>query len=206
EIFRVLPWGLQHTSSVTVGLEPVAVAVAGDDRIWVVNHLSDSVSIVDLSHGPTHPTVTRTLLVGDEPRDIVFAGPGRRRAFITTAHRGQNNPNDPELATPGVGRADVWAFDAEHLGASLGGDPLSIVTVFSDTPRALAVSPDGSRVYAAAFHSGNRSTVLNGLTFDVTQKPGPATNFEGVPAPATGLMVQFDGAHWVDEAGQIWDG
>ena len=43
-------------------------------EIWVVNHLSDSVSIVDI--GTTPPRVTRTLLVGDEPRDIVFAGAG----------------------------------------------------------------------------------------------------------------------------------
>ena len=39
-------------------------------------------------------------------------GPGRSRAFITTAHRGQNVPFDPQLTTPGVGRADVWVFDA----------------------------------------------------------------------------------------------
>ena len=49
------------------------------------------------------PDVVRTLLVGDEPRDIVFAGPAHDRAFVTTAHRGQNNPNDPQLTTPGRG-------------------------------------------------------------------------------------------------------
>ncbi len=205
EVYRVDDDGLHHRASIPVGLEPVAVAARGEDEVWVVNHLSDSVSVVKLSDGGWSGRVVRTLLVGDEPRDIVFAGPGRQRAFVTTAHRGQNSPNDPQLTTPGVGRADVWVFDAGKLGASLGGDPLTIVTVFSDTPRALAVSPDGSRVYAAAFHSGNRTTTLNGLTFDVTQKPGPATNFAGVPVPATGLVVQFDGAHWVDEAGQTWD-
>ena len=56
----------------------------------MVNHLSDSVSIVDVAAAP--PRVVRTLLVGDEPRDIVFAGPGGNRAFITTARRGQNLP------------------------------------------------------------------------------------------------------------------
>ena len=71
--------------------------------------------------------VERTLLVGDEPRDIVFAGPRRSRAFITTAHRGQNVPFDPQLTTPGVGRADVWVFDASALGSTLGGTPLTIV-------------------------------------------------------------------------------
>ena len=51
----------------------VAVAVRNDGEVWVVNHLSDSISIVNTAANP--PRVTRTLLVGDEPRDIVFAGP-----------------------------------------------------------------------------------------------------------------------------------
>ena len=39
--------GLLHRHSVVVGLEPVAVAVFGS-QAWVVNHLSDSVSIGDV--------------------------------------------------------------------------------------------------------------------------------------------------------------
>ena len=35
-------------ASVPVGLEPVAVAARTDSEVWVVNHLSDSVSIVDV--------------------------------------------------------------------------------------------------------------------------------------------------------------
>ena len=34
--------------TVPVGLEPVAVAARTNTEVWVVNHLSDSVSIVDL--------------------------------------------------------------------------------------------------------------------------------------------------------------
>jgi hypothetical protein len=45
------------------------------------------------------------------------------------------------LTTPGVGRALVWVFDPANLGATLTGTPLSIVELFGDTPRALAVSP-----------------------------------------------------------------
>src|SRR5262249_17139323 len=149
------PTGLAHVASAPVGLEPVAVAARTNGEVWVVNHLSDSVSVVDVSSDP--PRVVRTLLVGDEPRDVVFAGPGRARAFVACAHRGQNDPIDPQPATPGVGRADVWTFDATNLGATLGGTPLSIVTLFGDTPRALAVSPDGATVYAAVFQSGNQT-------------------------------------------------
>ena len=90
EVFSVNSFGLTHSTSVSVGLEPVAVALRNDNEVWVVNYLSDSITIVDVSLMP--PRVTRTLLVGDEPADIVFAGPGGNRAFITTAHRGQNSP------------------------------------------------------------------------------------------------------------------
>lgn len=212
EIFSVSSAGIQSISSVVVGLEPVAVAAASETEVWVVNHLSDSISIVSLAQGPQLPRVTRTLLVGDEPRDIVFAGPGQRRAFITTAHRGQNNPNDPGLLTPGLGRADVWVFDADNLGSSLGGTPLNIVTLFTDTPRALAVTPDGSRVYAAGFQTGNQTATIPASVVQASGgSPSPTTNFAGVPAPQTGLIVKYrqspsDGTfHWLDETGRIWD-
>ncbi|MFP6627973.1 MAG: hypothetical protein VCC67_02930, partial [Myxococcota bacterium] len=167
EIFDVGAGGLTFAISVPVGMEPVAVAARNNDEVWVVNHLSDSISIVDLSGSV--PIVTRTLLVGDEPRDIVFAGPGGNRAFITTAHRGQHrthasisgvfgggNPADPRFATPGIDRADVWVFDGTNLGNTIGGTPIDVLTFFSDTPRALAT--DGTTVYVAAFMSGNQTT------------------------------------------------
>ncbi|HEV7503912.1 MAG TPA: beta-propeller fold lactonase family protein, partial [Thermoanaerobaculia bacterium] len=130
EIFRIRDNALIHTASIPVGLEPVAVAARTNREVWVVNHLSDSVSVVALDEhgGDLSGQVEHTLLVGDEPRDIVFAGPGGKRAFITTAHRGQNLPFDPQLSTPGVGRADVWVFDADALGSGssdVGGTPLS---------------------------------------------------------------------------------
>ncbi len=228
ETFDVAPGGVTHAGSIPVGLEPVAVAFRGDTEAWVVNHLSDSVSIVDLSLTP--PRVVRTLLVGDEPRDIVFAGPGGNRAFITTAHRGQNSPIDPQLTTEGVGRADVWVFDATALGSSLGGDPLTIVTLFGDTPRALTVSPDGNTVYAAIFESGNQTTsvsegavcntsatrINNGTVqpacsiFGVTMPGGlplPHKNIEGIAAPETGLIVKYDPtlSRWNDNIGRNWN-
>src|SRR5262249_13265691 len=85
EIFSITPAGLTLECRVPVGLESVTVARRNDSEVWVANLLSDSVSVVSLT-GTPH--VARTLLVGDEPRDIVFAGTPQR-AFITTAHRGQ---------------------------------------------------------------------------------------------------------------------
>lgn len=237
EIFSVTDLGLQHAASVAVGLDPVAVAARSDTEVWVVNHLSDSVSIVDV--GATPPRVVRTLLVGDEPRDIVFAGAkdgdGRfQRAFITTARRGQNLPPEvaPQLTTPGVPRALVWVFNAEDPGIGIGGTPESIVELFGDTPRALAVTPDGATVYAAVFHSGNETTaitegaVCNGgatagaCAGDGIQVagglangrmpgglPAPNVNVQGVRGPETGLIVKLDRETgiWQDGLGRNWN-
>jgi DNA-binding beta-propeller fold protein YncE len=209
EVFRITGHGLAHRTSVPVGLDPVAVVARSATEVWVVNHLSDSVSVVALDPGGHTGRVVRTLLVGDEPRDIVFGGPGRRRAFITTAHRGQNVPYDPQLTTPGVGRADVWVFDAEHLGNTLGGEPLTILTLFTDTPRALAVTPDGTRVYAAGFHTGNQTTSIAEAVipdgFGADGILGPITNVDGDTAPEVGLITKWNGSHWVDGAGRVWD-
>jgi len=191
---------LTPIDSIPVGLEPVAVAVAPDGRVWVVNHLSDSVSVVDVSVLPAR--VIQTLWVGDEPRDIVFAGENRERAFITTAHRGQNSPVDPALNTPSVGRADVWVFDSNALDDTPGGQALEILTLFGDRPRPLAVSADGLRVFAGIFLSGSRTTVIG--PGNITKRE-PTSSADNVQQPSTGLILRRDIVGWVDELGQNWN-
>jgi DNA-binding beta-propeller fold protein YncE len=222
EIFSIDGTGLSHVDSVPVGLEPVAVAFRTSTEAWVVNHLSDSVSIVDLSG--IIPRVTRTLLVGDEPRDIVFAS---GRAFISAAHRGQNSPytdpNNPgELTTPGTGRTDVWVFNAANPGNAMGGSPLTVLSMFGDSAGPLASSADGKEVYVAVFKSGNQTTALSeGLVCNGGAGAGPCQSVNGelqspggLPAPnvdsngvaqrETGLIVGFDGGAWRDELGRDW--
>ena len=233
EIFDVQGNGnLSYAGAVQVGMEPVAVAARSNDEVWVVNFLSDSVSVVDL--GGSVPRVTRTLHVGDEPSDIVFAGPGSNRAFITTAHRGQNTPTpDGDFDLEGIGRADIWVFDATNLGSSLGGSELTIITVFGDKPRALAVSNDGSSVYAAIFHSGNQTLGINAAHLCTTSQsnldndivepacsiagaaspggtPPPHNNTESTNRPDVGIIVKFnrDGGvlnQFQDELGRNWN-
>lgn len=182
--------------TIPVGMEPVAVNLRNDGELWVVNHLSDSVSIVDVSGSPAR--IRNTLLVGDEPRDIEFAGEDDKWAFITAAHRGQNAPFDPELTTPGVGRADVWVYETANPGFQLGGEPVTILNMFGDTLRGLARSPDGSTLYTAVFNSGNRTTVLDEEIPDGgLDKPGPGSATDGTEQPRTGLIVQFDGDNWM---------
>jgi DNA-binding beta-propeller fold protein YncE len=188
EVFDVEDNGLKPKGSVIVGIEPVAVAVRNDDEVWMVNNVSDSVTILDVSK--TQPRVVRTLWVGDEPMDIVFAGENNKWAFVTAAHRGQNSPIDPQPTTAGVGRADVWVFDASALVADFSGAAANpeIITLFTDSPRALAVSADGSKVYAAGFKTDNQTTIVYEGT--VTENGGVPladafvdTNGDGIPEP-----------------------
>ncbi|WP_375758431.1 YncE family protein [Corallococcus exercitus] len=236
EVFNVTSGGLSLVAEVPVGLEPVSVAARSNTEVWVVNHLSDSISVVSVSGTPR---VVRTLLVGDEPRDIVFAG-ANGHAFISTAHRGQHRTDpsiasvpgagDPQLTTPGVGRADIWVFNPASLGTTLGGTPVRILTLFGDTPRGLAVSPDKRTVYAAIAQSGNRTTTINmdsvcdgfrtagvclvqpdtfpwGNNLFLGGLPGPSTNVEGAKAPETGLIVKWNSAtsRWEDTLGRNWN-
>ncbi len=115
---------------IAVGLEPVSVNAVSSDEAWVVNEVSDSISVVSVASG----VVTDTLLCKDEPADVVFAG---GRAFVSCA---RNNL--------------VRIFDvATHVESTP-------VTLTGLHPRSLAVSPDGTKVYVAFLLSGNRSTLL----------------------------------------------
>jgi YVTN family beta-propeller protein len=133
ELFSVTGSVPVSIGSVPVGLDPLSVRARSNVEAWVVNHISDSISIVDL---PTQRVIA-TLSTDDEPADVVFAG---GRAFVSCS---QANT--------------VLVFDLGNLSAA----PVRLSIVGED-PRALAVSPDGSKVYAAIFESGNASTVLGG--------------------------------------------
>ena len=133
EVFTVGSGGaLTHESSIPVGLEPVTVVARSETEAWVVNHLSDSVSIVDLVGQVT----TRTLAVGDEPTDVVFAN---NRAFVSVATEDA-----------------VKVYDLGNLDAAP-----SEVDLFGRKPRALAVSNNGSTVWAVVLLSGNQTTVVH---------------------------------------------
>jgi DNA-binding beta-propeller fold protein YncE len=136
---------------IPVGAEPVSVAPRTADEVWVVNHLGDSVSVVSVSQG----VVLDTIPCGDEPADVVFAGTPPR-AFVSVS---QSN--------------EVRVFDvATHA-------LLQTIPIFGEDPRALAVSADGSKVWAAVTESGNGSTILL-----VNQSPAqsPPTN-PALPSP-----------------------
>ena len=210
-IYDVNGTGLYHAADVPVGLRPVALAVRDDGgtlEVWVVNHLSDSVSIVRVDNGdPRLSRVVKTLHVGDEPRDIVFGGTSGQYAFITTARRGQGaNVPAANFQSSGTPRALVWVFDVASPGAGIGGTPINIIELMADTPRGLAVNATGSTVYAAAFRSGNGTTAL---FEDIVAGGGPNPPPGHTPnEPETGLIVKnVPGTGiFLDEDGTDWGG
>ncbi len=167
---------------IPVGLEPISVAARTDGEVWVVNHLSDDVSIVDVSAG----VVTRSLRVGDEPTDVVFAGsPADRRAFVCVSQEDA-----------------IKIFDPDDLAAAP-----AVLPILGSDPRALAVNGDESQVYATVLESGNRSTIVHFqevLAGGGLPSPNPPMK-SGLPAaPNVGLLVQWNGTAWVDEIGRDW--
>ncbi|QSQ12318.1 YncE family protein [Myxococcus landrumensis] len=191
------------TASIPVGLDPVSVRARSNTEAWVVNHVSDSVSIVDL----TTSNVKATVPTDDEPADVVFAGTPQR-AFISCSQ---------------VNR--VLVVDASN--------PLAAptrVALQGEEPRALAVNAAGTQVYVAFFESGNRTTVLGGGNAmgsggfppnvvsssagpygGVNPPPNSGTTFNppkktGNPAPPpVGLIVKKDASgRWLDDNRGDW--
>lgn len=197
EVFDVTSGTPVLTQSIPVGLDPVSVRARTNDEVWVVNHLSDSVSVVDLDQG----AVVATLQTDNEPADVVFAN---NRAFVTASEANAVN-----------------VFNLSNLDAA----PQKI-SIAGEDPRALAVSEDGSTVYAAIFESGNGTTALAGgesvAAGNVVsrlegpyqgQNPPPNVGNSFSPAinsaigtpPQTALIVRRDAnGNWFDDNNGNW--
>jgi YVTN family beta-propeller protein len=176
-VFNVNGGSLALAAEIPVGLEPVSVAVRNDNEAWVVNWLSDSVSVVDLARG----NVTRTFDVGDEPTDVLFTKNGAQ-AFVCVS-----------------GRAQVKVFDPNSPNAAP-----QILNIRGKQPRALARDNTGDRVFVTVFESGNQTTIVPQPQVSANggaPPPNPSLAPGLPPAPQTGLIVKWDGAHWADERG-----
>lgn len=117
-------------AEIPVGIEPVSVNPRDNDEVWVVNEVSDSISIVSV----TQHLVTDTIYVKDEPADLVFAN---GRAFVTAA---RNNR--------------ITVIDQNSHAV------VTNIPVVGENPRAITVNSNGTRIYAAFALSGNRTTIV----------------------------------------------
>ncbi|MCB1090192.1 MAG: immunoglobulin domain-containing protein [Verrucomicrobiae bacterium] len=143
---------------VPVGLEPVSVRARTANEAWVVSEVSDTVSIVVFESGVG--AVAGVLPTGDEPSDVVFAA---GKAFVSCARDNE-----------------IWVYDAST------GALLDQVAVQGLCPSAMAVSEDGTRVFAAFLHSGNGTTVI---PHEIADAPPAPTNLALPPAPQTAQIV-----------------
>lgn len=191
EVFSIAAGAPVWIGSIPVGLDPVSVRARNDGEAWVVNRISDSVSIVDL----TTLRVRATIFPGDEPGDVVFAG-APARAFVSVS-----------------GENALRVFDPGNLAAAP-----TLVTIQGEHPRALET--DGSRVFAAIFESGNKTTILgqavvSGSLNPYSGRPNPPPNAgtafsppirAGLPvAPAVSLIVkQRSDGTWRDDNNGNW--
>ncbi len=129
-----------------VGIGPVSVAVRPDGKeVWVANHVSDSVSVIDTDPGsPTHLQVIATVqdldpatkaTRFDEPVGIAFADNGK--AYVALSSENQIAVIDVVRRTV-VKRLDIPAQD----------------------PRAIVVR--AGRLYVLPFESGNQTQLSGG--------------------------------------------
>ncbi|MCB1607296.1 MAG: hypothetical protein KDI71_10005 [Xanthomonadales bacterium] len=199
QLFDISSGAPVAVGSVVVGIDPVSVRFRNDDELWAVNHISDSVSIIDVPG--RH--VRATLNTADEPFDVVFAS---GRAFVSCSQ---------------VNQIEVYEL------ADLNAAP-QVLAIAAEDPRALAVSADGRSVYAAIFESGNATTILGGgLQNDIVAIPNVVSDSRGPYAgvnpppnsgdqfdppvdpaatpPAVGLIVRkrADG-RWTDDNSGDW--
>lgn len=168
-------------ASIQVGLEPVTVAARSNTEAWVVNHVSDSISRVDLVRG----IVVQTLFVGDEPTDVVFSESASTAVVCLSSE------------------ARLALLDLDDLSA-----PPRSVWLDAIKPRSLALSPDGASVYVAALEGGNQTTAVSSDVVRVEYglpPPIPPMNAWLPPAPWVGLILKHDGEAWRDELGRNWN-
>lgn len=152
EIYDTTTPTLTKLTTVNVGLDPVAVAVqpgTSDRIVWVANHISDTVSIIDL----TTLTVIGAVEVGDEPVNILFNAAGTYAFVVIQGAAAVPDPAAP--ATINVQEGAVVAVSTTP--------PFDIVrTRYLDmnTPRAAVYDAATDHLIVAALHSGNNTTVV----------------------------------------------
>lgn len=196
---------LAPVDSIAVGIDPVTARFRSDAELWVVNHISDSINIIDVPNR----RVSSVISTRDGPADVVFAGTPLR-AFVSCP---------PENV--------VQVFDPETAAL------VQAIPVAAERPKAMTVSQDGSRVYVAILESGNGTTILAPRMTELTQfsaanpvdlfggphsglnpPPNVGTNLEpaigtnlpaSIPPPRVALIVkkQADG-RWLDDNGGNW--
>lgn len=156
-------------AEIPVGVEPVSVNAPNNDEAWVVNEVSDCVSVVSVSNR----TVVDTLYVKDEPADVIFAG---GKAFVSAS---RNN------------RVSVFDQASHAL--------LANITLSGENPRSLAANTNGTKVFVAFALSGNRTTIVPAGQSPPQITNGTPPMRPGLPPPPqVGLIVNAADPAWTN--------
>ncbi|MEM7201181.1 MAG: cytochrome c peroxidase [Planctomycetota bacterium] len=165
------PWLLRE---VQVGMGAVSLRQRTANEVWVVNNLSDSITVVDIKQG----LVVDTIQVQDEPYDVVFA----------------NDPHtagNPQLAFVSLATSkQIVTYDATTRQA------VGAIAIFGEEPRALAT--DGEHVWCAIHHSGNGTTVIgenvsgHRQTSPTPGLPSPTFDIAKLVTASTAVQPDFD--------------
>lgn len=159
----------QIVRRIPVGLQPVSVAVRPDGReVWVANHVSDSVSVIDIRHdSPTRFAVVATIQDFDPLTKATRFDEPAGLAFVTAAEPGQA-PAKAYVALSSENRIAIVDVATRDVTGHL--------TIPAQDPRAIAVR--NGRLYVAAFESHNKTQLSGGrgseidgdlVTFDAWQ-------------------------------------
>jgi YVTN family beta-propeller protein len=135
------------TARINVGVDPVSVAIRPDGKeIWVSNHVSDSVSIIDNDAlSPTYLQIVATVQAFDrerkatsfdEPMGIAFAG--NEKAYVALS-------SDNQIAVIDVASRSI----------------INRLQITAQDPRAIAVR--NGRLYVVPFESNNKTQLSGGM-------------------------------------------
>ncbi|MGI9241540.1 MAG: YncE family protein [Verrucomicrobiales bacterium] len=203
ELFVLMSDVPEPIGSVVVGMDPVSARFRSDSELWVVNQLSDSVSIIDVPNR----VVKHTLSTADEPADVIFSSEPLRPALVS-----------------GSSTDVVQVFFPSDLTRAP-----ETIAIEGEDPRAMAIDLAG-RLHVAIFESGNGTTILaGGGDGDIIDFPpnavsdplgpyggtnpppnsgdgfSPHLNPNNPAAPPVGLSVRQDATGtWLDDNGGDW--
>ncbi|MFP6874816.1 MAG: ankyrin repeat domain-containing protein [Verrucomicrobiales bacterium] len=135
---------------VSVGIDPVSIAIRPDGReIWVANHVSDSVSVIDIA--PANPTYLQVIATiqefdratkatrFDEPVGIAFAGNDKAYVALSSENK--------------IAVVNVLTRKVEKR-----------LNITAQDPRAIVVR--GDRLYVLPFESNNKTQLSGGYKID----------------------------------------
>ncbi|HUS37748.1 MAG TPA: hypothetical protein VM680_20530 [Verrucomicrobiae bacterium] len=204
EIFDLTSATPRRLGSVFTGIDPVTARFRSNTELWVINHISDSISIID----PVRLFTIDTLDCFDAPADVVFTT-DPPRAFVS--HSGAN-------------LVEIWNAETR--------ESLDVIDIEGDRPKAMAIAPDESDIYIAILESGNASTIITAPMVGLDRTPPHGANdlpdspqgglnpfpnsgdiFDPIinpqipsttPPPRVGVIVRKQNGRWLDDNKGDW--